>query len=249
MMPMVLVPADVDPWMGYRRYATYQLRDAVTIRHLRDVGFGVSSIAALLAARDSSAWVTALELQRETLVDESRAAQARLARIDQLLKQGEPSMSITIERRTIPAMTSVTLRDIIPTYSDEGLLWQRMMPEVARHGIIPIGPCGVIEHDAEYAEHDVDGEIFLSVAVDTSVSEPLTLQQLPARNCLVARVLGSYDQISQAHDMIAAQMAAGDLTPLCDGTLSSRAFSFYLTTPDEVATEELITEVCVPLSA
>ncbi|MGO1317175.1 MAG: MerR family transcriptional regulator, partial [Cellulomonadaceae bacterium] len=47
----VLVPADIDPSSGYRRYAPHQLADAADIRNLRDVGFGVSAIAILLAAR------------------------------------------------------------------------------------------------------------------------------------------------------------------------------------------------------
>ncbi|MFE4461213.1 MerR family transcriptional regulator, partial [Nocardia tengchongensis] len=45
----VLVPAWVDDATGYRRYAPEQLADAARIRELRDVGFGVSAIGALLA--------------------------------------------------------------------------------------------------------------------------------------------------------------------------------------------------------
>lgn len=64
----------------------------------------------------------------------------------------------------VPAMTVVALCGTIPTYTDEPLLWDRMMPELARQQITPVGPCGVIEHDDAYAEHDVDEEIFLPVA-------------------------------------------------------------------------------------
>ena len=39
-----------DAATGYRRYAFAQLADAAAIRRLRDVGFGVSAIGALLAA-------------------------------------------------------------------------------------------------------------------------------------------------------------------------------------------------------
>lgn len=243
----VLVPADVDPWTGYRRYAPHQLRDATDIRNLRDVGFGVSAISALLAARDTPAWPAALELQRDALVEESRVAHARLALITRLI-QGETSMSITLDRRVVPAMTIVALRDVIPTYADEGQLWQRMMPELARQRITPIGPCGVIEHDDAYTEHDVDEEIFLPVVPGTTAAAPLAIHQLPARDCLVARVIGPYDQISAAHDLIAGRLAAENLIPLRDGAIYARAFNLYLTTPEEVPTDELVTEVCVPLA-
>ena len=55
----VLVPAAVDPWTGYRHYSPDQLPDATDIRTLRDVGFNVSAISALLAARKTPAWTSA----------------------------------------------------------------------------------------------------------------------------------------------------------------------------------------------
>ena len=104
-------------------------------------------------------------------------------------------MSITISRTTIPEMTVVTLRGTVPTYSDEGQLWAQMMPLLAAQGITPIGPCGVIEHDDQYTEHDVDLSIFLPVAPGTRAEAPLEILELPERDCLVARVLGSFAQI------------------------------------------------------
>lgn len=244
----VLVPAEVDSWSGYRRYATHQLRAAADIRNLRDVGFGVSAIAALLAARGTPAWSEALGLQREALVDQHRAVQTQMALITRLI-EGDTSMSITVERRAIPAMTVVALRDIIPTYADEHLLWTRMMPELARQQITPTGPCGVIEHDDEYTEQDVDVEIFLPVASGATATAPLAVHDLRERVCLVARVVGSYDQISQAHDVLAEHLAEEGLAPLRNGMLAARHFNLYLTTPDEVPEEELVTEVFVPLEA
>lgn len=106
----VLVPADSDPWTGYRRYAPHQLKDAADVRDLRDSGFGVAAIGALFDCTRYPAWINALEVQRESLVAEVDAARARLSLIDRLrLHQGEPHMSITINRKTIPAMTVVSL--------------------------------------------------------------------------------------------------------------------------------------------
>ncbi|WP_130865629.1 GyrI-like domain-containing protein [Acidipropionibacterium timonense] len=159
-------------------------------------------------------------------------------------------MSITVERRTTDAMTVVALRDTIPTHSDEHLLWARLMPEVARQGIGAIGPCGVIEHDDEFTERDVDEEVFLPVAPGTTAAAPLTVHVLPERECLVAHVVGPYDQISRAHDLIAARLAADGLRLRGDGTddpVASRAFNLYLATPEEVGPEDLVTDVCVPI--
>ena len=55
----VLVPAQVDPVTGHRRYAPAQLEDAAHVRRLRDIGVGVSAIPALLDARGTPAWTRA----------------------------------------------------------------------------------------------------------------------------------------------------------------------------------------------
>lgn len=244
----VLVPADVDPFTGYRRYASHQLRDAADIRNLRDLGFGVSAIAALLPARDTPAWRHALELQRDALSDELAAARGRLTLIDHLLDQGEP-MSITLTRQAVPAMTVVALRGTVRTYSDEGQLWQRLWPLVQSAGLQPVGPCGVIEHDDEYTERDVDLEIFLPVAPGSTFDDgDARILELPARDCLVARVVGPYDQITHAHDLIAQRLTAEGLTTARGDGVETKGFNVYLTTPDEAAPADLVTDVCIPLA-
>lgn len=243
----VLVPADSDPWTGYRRYAPHQLKDAADVRDLRDSGFGVAAIGALLTVRDTPAWINALEVQRESLVAEVDAARARLSLIDRLLHQGEPHMSITINRKTIPAMTVVSLRGTVPTYADEGLLWERMMPLLSAKNIEAVGPCGVIEHDDQYTEENVDLSIFLPVEPGTRVEEPLEIVELPERDCMVAHVQGPCSQFVEAHDLIGGRMASENLAPRNDGTIASHAFNLYIATIDEVSEEELVSEVYQPL--
>lgn len=244
----VLVPADVDPVTGYRRYAPAQLRDAADVRNLRDIGIGVSAIPALLAARGTPAWPSALRLQREALTEELRAAQGRLTLIDRMLNEGESTMSVTIERRTIPAMTVAALRATVPTYSDEGQLWERFLPILTEQGIEPTGPCGAIEHADEYVEHDVDLSVFVPVAPHTEVRAPVEKLELPERDCLVARVVGPYSLISQAHDLIGKRLTDESLSVARDAQVWARVFNLYLATPGEVSETELVTEVHVPLA-
>lgn len=244
----VLVPADIDQWTGYRRYAPHQLADAADIRNLRDVGFGVSAIGILLAARGTEAWSNALQLQRESLDEELNAAQGRVSLITRLLDQGEHTMSITLSRKTVPAMTVVSLRGTVPAYNEEGQLWGQMMPLVGAQGIQPVGPCGVIEHDEQYTERDVDLSTFLPVSSGTSVEAPLEIIELPERDCLVAQIKGSFEQISEAHDLINARIAAEGLATKNDGTVGSKHFNLYLTNPGEVSEDEQVTEVYLPLA-
>lgn len=242
-----LVPAAVDPATGYRRYAAHQLADAADIRNLRDVGFGVSAIGVLLASRCTPAWAHALRLQRESLLEEQRAAQGRVHLITRLLDQGEPTMSIALHRKTVPATTVVAYRGTVPTYADEGRLWERFLPLLADRSIVPIGPCGVIEHDDGYTEHDVDLSVYVPVAPGTRAEAPLEVLDLPGRDCLVATVRGSYDQISEAHDLINERIVAEKLAVSGGEGIAGKAFNIYLTTPDQVGEDDLVTEVHEPL--
>lgn len=157
-------------------------------------------------------------------------------------------MSITLDRAVVPAMTVAALRGTVPTYADEVQLWERMMPLLDAQAVAPAGPGGVIEHDDEYTPHDVDLSIFVPVAPGTRVEAPLEVFELPRRDCVVARVLGSYDQITEAHHRIAEHVAAERLSLATGDEVEHKAFNLYLTTPDLVGDEELVTEVYEPLA-
>lgn len=197
----VLVPAHVDPDTGYRLYAPEQVADADAVRGLLDVGVGVSSIPALLAARGTPRWRQTLGLQREALREELAAAQGRLTLIDRMISEGDRPMTphdnlttnpaITIARQRVEAMTAVILRGTVPTYSDEGLLWARATPLLGAAGIRPAGACGVIELVHAYVERDVDLAVLVPVAPGTTAPAPLEVVHLPARDCIVARVTGT----------------------------------------------------------
>lgn len=246
----VLVPAQVDQFTGYRRYAMSQLADAHTIRQLRDVGFSVSAIAALLAARGTEAFQHALSLQRDVLVAETRAAQQKLTSLDSMLDQlKENTMSISIKQTTLPAMTVVSLRGTIPTYSDEGQLWARFMPELAKQGIRPVGPGGTIEHDDQYMEANPTESVLLPVAAGTQASAPLEVFELPEQRALCATITGPWEQITEAHGRLGEMMAAEGLEPAerDEAGLHGKVLNIYFNNLDQVAEADLVTEVYRPV--
>lgn len=247
----ILVPAEVDPSSGYRRYVEEQLVEAAHVRRLRDVGFTVSAISVLLAARGTESYRQALVLQRSALDDELRAARERLALIDQLLDQEGSTMStITVTRETVPARTVVALRGTVPAYDQEGRLWGQLMPAVGQQ-ITPIGPGGVFEHDPEYRESDPTLSIWLPVPAGTTVEAPLEVHELPEQQVVMARVEGPYTLISEAHTRIEEFVAAEGLALAdregLDDPIERLGFNRYLSDPSQATPEDLVTEVCVPL--
>ena len=249
----ILEPAEVDPASGYRRYAQAQLPEAAHVRRLRDVGFTVSAIAALLAARGTESYRQALVLHRHTLGDELRAARERLALIDQLLDQEGSTMStITVTRETIPARTVVALRGVIPAYDQEGRLWGELIPQLERQGIVPIGEGGALEHDPEYRESDPTMSVWLPVAAGTTADAPLEIHEIPEQEVVQARVEGPYSLISEAHARI-EEFAASDGLSFAeraglDDPVERLVFNRYLSDPTTTPPEETLTEVCVPLA-
>lgn len=249
----ILVPAEIDPVSGYRRFAEEQLVEAAHVRRLRDVGFTVSAISVLLAARGTESYRQALALQRDALGDELRAARERLALIDQLLDQEGSTMSaITVTHERIPARTVIALRGTIPAYDQEGRLWQELMPQLAQQRIAPIGPGGVFEHDPEYVESDPTVSIWLPVAPGTTATAPLQVHDIPEQQVVQARVEGPYTLITEAHSQIEEFAAAEGLSFAArrdlDDPVEQLGFNRYLVDPSGAAPEDLVTEVCMPLA-
>lgn len=244
----VLVPARVDPETGYRSYAPTQVGEAMLVRQLRDVGFGVPAIGALLATRGSATYPRALEQQRAALVDERRAAQHRLDLIDRMREahQKELTMSnnhesVTIDEHPFEARRVVALRGTIPTYADEQLLWDRLLPELAKQGIAPEGVCGAIDLDDEFQDQDVDKEIFVEVGAAAAAAEPLAIRDLPERRAARATLTGPYTEIGDACDQL-VRWAAERGTP---GTGGMRYV--YLNDVRTTPPEQLLTEIYLPI--
>ncbi|MFL0460428.1 MerR family transcriptional regulator [Kytococcus sedentarius] len=245
----VLTPAQVDAANGYRFYASDQLADAADVRRLRDVGFGVSAIAALLATRGTPAWERALLLQRQTLTADLLAAQQRVALIDRMLQTKEKTMSIEINETTLPATILVLLRGTIPSYSSEGVLWERFIPELGRQGLTPIGPGGVVENDPTYVEEGPDVSVWLPVAPGSTAESPLEVHELPQQRAVKATITGPYSQISEAHAQMAEYMRQEGLSEAQpgDGPVG-KVVNRYLSDPTNTPEADLLTEVYRPLA-
>ena len=245
----VLTPAEVDAASGYRLYTSDQLADAADVRRLRDVGFGVSAIAALLTSRGTPAWEHALRMQRQSLTADLLAAQQRMALLDRMLQTKEKTMSIEISETTLPSTTMVLLRGAIPSYSEEGVLWEQFIPELGRQGLTPIGPGGVVENDPTYVEAGPDVSVWLPVAPGTTARGPLEVHELPEQRAVKANITGPYSQISEAHAQMAQYMGQEGLTEASpgDGPVG-KVVNRYLSDPSNTPEADLLTEVYRPLA-
>ena len=94
----VLVPADVDPGTGYRRYRRDQLQMARAVAALRDLELSIPAIRALLDADDPAIRATILRDERVRL-------EARTARLQRALHRLH-MLAITADQRATAETTS-----------------------------------------------------------------------------------------------------------------------------------------------
>ncbi|GAA2547864.1 MerR family DNA-binding transcriptional regulator [Winogradskya consettensis] len=100
----VLVPAEVDPATGYRRYSESQLLAARLIAGLRRVGMPVAEIARAVAhLPDPPAVRALLDDYQQRLEDGLTDARHELTRLRHLLAPGLNSLEITMTSISLPA--------------------------------------------------------------------------------------------------------------------------------------------------
>jgi DNA-binding transcriptional MerR regulator len=119
----VLIPAYTDSNTGYRYYANDQIRDAVLVRSLRDLGFSVSAIAAVVPqAHDPQILRRALEAHRGELQSESSLVRRRLADLAHLIDNlTEVPITLADWRRHLTGpLPSMLMRKLSPSRSAGG---------------------------------------------------------------------------------------------------------------------------------
>ena len=241
----VLSPATIDDFTGHRFYASLQVRDATLIRQLRDVGFSVSAIAALLPQRDDpEALGRALAVQRDQLVADAEAVRHRIAEIDRLISHTTRRATMAdITVTTHPAQLVAALRTKIDTYADEHKAWVKFMETFTAQGLTYTGePCGATFHDPEYRDSDIDIEIWEPVAPGAAASEPLVIRKLPEQRVAVAAFRGGYDQFGPVNEELAEYITRSGLK------ITGPMYNRYIVGPVQVQDPaQYLTEVCVPV--
>jgi len=124
----VLEPAAIDPATGYRSYATSQVPAAQVIRRLRDLGMPLDRIRAVLAAPDVGTRNQEIAAHLARMERQLQQTQVSVAGLRALLEGplagqhggqhkgqhgGQLKGHPVVELRTIPAVTALTVRDVV----------------------------------------------------------------------------------------------------------------------------------------
>ena len=160
-------PARIDSFTGYRYYSAGQIPLLADIVRLRDTGFSVEEIGEILPKLDDPAFMSrTLRVKSAEVRSTLETEQAKLNRLGELSDTVRKELNIMlydVEIKSLQAIKVLSLRATIPTYRDEGTLWERLGKYVGENRIEVIGGGYSIYYDEEYRESDVDVEIAVEV--------------------------------------------------------------------------------------
>lgn len=203
----LLQPEKIDHNTGYRYYSADQMPRLNKILSLKDAGFSLDEISVILNKNmDSEQIQILLELKRSEVFNRLKDEQARLTRIETLIKmckQEEYSMKYDIVLKKIEPIRVASLRGTIPNYSEQEHLWNELAEHIQKHGARIVPPCMVIYHDIGYKEETVDAEVIEPIEgrlPDTHRIKVKELEGVDEMACVVHK--GPYQTLNMPYSAI-----------------------------------------------
>lgn len=241
----LLRPMRTDEYTGYRYYNESQLPDMWKINTLRDMGFGVAAIAEIMKYGDDPVKMEELLiLKKKELQEDASLIERRLKLLDTALMRlrKENEMKYDCMIKELPKRYVASVRQIIPRYDAEGMLWHTLFKETADQNMTPSGVVGAILHDKEFKESDVDVEVQIPVTGSHHDTKHVRFKTEPPITVASLTFQGAYDQFSAAYAELAAWINENGYE-LCGPMMD-----LYHVSPHETQNPlEWVTEICCPV--
>ncbi|MDR0381246.1 MAG: MerR family transcriptional regulator [Oscillospiraceae bacterium] len=243
----LLCPTEVDRFTGYRMYSAAQIPLLSRIVALRDMGFGVEEIKALLPCFDDTAvMLNALERKsREihSLIADEQSKLEKIAALRGKFAKEHINMVYEVELKSLSAERVLSLREIIPTPEEEPALWEKLSAFVGGHGIEAAVVGYSIYHDGDYKESDVDVEIAVPVPKFGTDEGNFRYKELPAiPQAATIRFSGPYEGYSEAMEKLAGWVEKNGYA--FDGSIRGLAIKSYANAENPI---DFLTELQVPV--
>ena len=204
----IFSPAEIDRFTGYRLYSAEQIPLLMRIVELRDMGFGIEEIEETLPFYDNAEFMQkALKRKAQAISNIIAAEQCKLDKITTMsstIRKESERMVYEVELKEIPAIKTVSLREVVPTFEDEIGQWEKMWAFIKQNSIDCKRTGYSIYHDDEYKDDDVDMEIAVPVNAVGENKEGFVYKELEAIP-LAATIQfpGPYDNYNKAMEKLA----------------------------------------------
>jgi DNA-binding transcriptional MerR regulator len=240
----LLLPAEIDPQTGYRRYAVTQVPTAQVIRRLRELGMSLDGVREVIEAPDVGARNAAIGAHLRRMEGELEQTRAMLKSLRLLLDE-RPSPALPIRYRVSGPTETLAMRARMAYAEVFDWLDQafaRLRSAAHEAGARRAGPDAAL-YSGELLEEEV-GEIVAVVPVEAAAyaADPVERLRLPRVEYAVAVHSGPLDDIDRTYaalGTVVAERAIGVQGPIREDYVVG-AFD----TDDEARHR---TEVCWPV--
>ncbi len=244
----LLKPAMIDDLTGYRYYSEDQLFQIGRITSLKDMGFSLADIVKMMdICDDPDRMDIFLAGKQEELANLSAQTEYRLMLLESARRRlrKEHIMNFDVTIKTIPERYAATVQMVVPSYADEGILWNTMMSETAASPFVPADPCLAVAEflDPEYREQNVEILTWMTVKGTYKDTEHVKFRTLPEVRVASCIVKGSYDQMGDACATVVSWINSNGYT------INGSMFNIYHVSPAQTQNpDEYVTEVCFPIA-
>lgn len=202
----LLKPDNVDPSTGYRLYSAQQIPLLQKIILLRDSKFGISEIKNILENWNEGFIIEELERKKKEISLEITREQLRIDKINKAVasiqsKRLETHYNVIFKE--IPSYSVLSLREMIPDYCYEGILWDKMYRFIEEEHIEVVNCSNnnlAIYYDQEHKENAVDVEIGVVVKKKGVSRDNFIFRDTePVKLMACSMVYGSFDHIAEGY--------------------------------------------------
>jgi len=160
----LIKPAEIDMFTGYRYYSAKQITTLNLIVSLRDMGFNVADIAVAINEQSDEKLKDILKQKKDEVKNNIKTEEEKLRKINATiknLKKEKVNMNYNVTLKSVPSYKIISLRDTIPTYAAEGMLWVRLGQYIQDKNI----SCNNISYAAYHVESYIEGPVDVEVVV------------------------------------------------------------------------------------
>ena len=202
----LLGPASVDAASGYRFYQAGQLAELNRIIALKDLGFTLQQVQAILAEQVSAAELRGmLKLRRAEIHAHIEAETARLARVEARLLSIEDEARVPVDGVVVKRLAPVRVGELTSTaagYEPEAItpviqpLYDELWCLIVSAGVSAAGPAIAYYEDAPAGDGAIVVHATVPVVAELGVDYGFTIVDLPEVDSVAAIIHhGSMDDV------------------------------------------------------
>jgi DNA-binding transcriptional MerR regulator len=206
----VLLPADIDPNTGYRRYETDQIPIAQIIRRFRRLEMPIEDIRAVLAAPDIATRNEVIAAHLSRLEATLQRTQQATASLRDLLQTQTPTAPVDIAHLSVPATTAAAITATIDI-KDASAWLQGALGELhaslASQNVATTGPAGGMYSNDLFTDERGEATVFIPCDLSFRSTGRIDPLVIPPVELATTTHAGPHDDIDRSYGALGTYVA------------------------------------------